>query len=806
MRVRLLLLLFLFSAVVRAQYVTVNQAIPDDGSTVTFDLVVSGLPAGIGTTFGLEQVCINMDHPYDDDMEVKLRAPDGTVVLLFSHVGGDGDNFTNTCLRDDAPTGIAGGTPPFTGTYKPMGDMGLFNNGQNPNGIWTLIVHDTYAFADAGYLYGWGLSFGNNPATPFVFTSSNLPIVKINSHGQGIPNDPKVEATFTITDNGPGQRNYVSDTVYSYQGKILVELQGFSGPSYPKKNYDFDLIDSAQNKVNAPLLGMPAENDWILKAEYLDISLMANPVTYEMTRRMGNYAPRRQYCEVMVDGEYVGVYNLTEKVKRDADRVNIARLNPEDTTGDELTGGYIIEMNINGDPPAWTSQYDAINTATHNHNVEFKEVYPKQDEIAPQQHAYIKSYVDSFETALMDNTADPHTWRRMASEKSFIDFQIANEFSANYDSYGRSTYLYKEKITDGNKLHIGPVWDYDRAFADGTTQGWVWEITHGGWPFPFWWSKMNSDTVYLKKLWCRWTTLRMNTLSNDSFFAFIDSTHALLAESAARNFERWPELGVTDYDASVQRIKDFMTERLSWMDANITPHGAMLPQVSLSDTAACSAIIIGVDTATKLHYKWNTGDTLAHITASNTGNYTLSVKDDYGCSATAHTQVIVHPLPNAAFSATQTSVNTVSFTATNGGYNSYNWQLGDGAVTTGASPIHLYADTGSYTVQLTVTDSNGCNSSVSNLVYVFGLSAIEINYADAIEIYPNPFTDFIEVSLPATGETATILLKDITGRVAASEKINATTIRMSTGNFSAGIYFVEVKLKDAVTVVKMVKR
>lgn len=751
------------------------------------------------TTFGIEQVCLTMDHPYADDMEVKLQSPDGTVVLLFSHVGGDGDNFSATCLREDAATNIASGSAPFTGNYNAMGDMGLFNNGQNPNGTWLLIVHDTYAFADQGYLQGWGLTFGSNPARPFNFVSSNLPIIKINSHGQGIPDNPKVEADFNIIDNGPGMRNYASDTVYSYAGKILVEQQGFSGPFYPKKNYDIDLIDSAQNKIDAPLLGMPTENDWILKAEYLDISLMANPLTYEMCRRMGNYAPRTRYCEVVVDGDYVGVYSLTEKVKRNSNRVSIAKLNPEDTTGAELTGGYIIEMNINGDPPAWTSQYEAINHATHNHNVEFKEVYPKQDEIAPQQHAYIKGFVDSFENSLMRNTTDPHTWRKIAAEKSFIDFQIANEFSANYDSYGRSTYLYKEKVTDGNKLHIGPSWDYDRAFADGTTQGWVWELTHQGWPFPFWWSTLNSDSIYQKKLWCRWTTLRMNTLSNDSFMAFIDSTHALIAEGAARNFERWPELGVTSYDASVDRIKTFVTDRLSWMDANILPHGATLPQIALSDTASCTSFAFGLNDDSLLHYRWNTGDTLAYTTALNTGNFTVTVKDGYGCSATATANVVVYPVPDAAFTSTQVSAFNYAFTPADTNNTTYAWQFGDGGSSNLQAPQHTYADTGSYTVLLTVTDTNGCNASLNNTIHVSVASGIADNYAGGIKIYPNPFHDYFEIQLSDLNQTATIQVKDITGRVVAHEKINASTARIETANLNAGVYFVEVQHANGIT-------
>ncbi|MBK8657803.1 MAG: proprotein convertase P-domain-containing protein [Bacteroidetes bacterium] len=61
-----------------------NQAIPDDGSTVMYLVPVSGLPTAIDTNFGLEGICIQMTHTWDDDMEVKLMSPDGTTVLMFT--------------------------------------------------------------------------------------------------------------------------------------------------------------------------------------------------------------------------------------------------------------------------------------------------------------------------------------------------------------------------------------------------------------------------------------------------------------------------------------------------------------------------------------------------------------------------------------------------------------------------------------------------------------------------------------------------------------------------------------------------
>ena len=549
---------------------TVNQPIPDDGSTVSFDLEVTGLPAVADTTFGLTEVCLNIDHTWDADLEVRIMSPDSTVFLLFSGIGGDGDNWENCCLREDAATPIFSEAAPFTGVFKPMGSLGNVNNGQNPNGTWRIILHDTYAFADAGFIKDWSLTFDANAPGPFTFDGTYLPIVKILAGGQTIPNEPKIPAELQIIRHGNGQLNFPTDTAFEFEGKILVELQGYTGPSYPKKNYDFDLTDEQGFEMDTSLLGMPAENDWILKAEYLDPTLMGNAVAYEFSRRMGQYAPRTMFCEVFLDGEYQGLYTLTEKVKRDKNRVNIAKLTPQDIAGDSLTGGYIIEMNHNGAPGAWDSDYLPINYNTCDLPVQYKHVYPKSTEILPVQADYIRAYVDSFEYSLhQPGYADPvNGYRRWMDDSTFLDFMLVNEMSTNYDSYGRSTFLYKEKITAGGKLKIGPPWDYDRGYC--CVEGWVWEITHPYWPFPDWWSILHSDSLFLQQRYCRWSELRETTWTTPAFMQYMDSLHILLAEPAARNFQRWPELGYADFDGNLAARKQLIADRLAWMDEQIT--------------------------------------------------------------------------------------------------------------------------------------------------------------------------------------------------------------------------------------------
>jgi hypothetical protein len=598
-----------------------------------------------------------------------------------------------------------------------------------------------------------------------------------------------------IIDNGQGQLNSTADTLYSYEGTIMTEWQGFTGPGYPKKNYDFDLVDGNGNKIDTSLLGMPAENDWIFKAEYLDNSLLVNTVTYEFSRRMGRYAPRTRSCEIFLDGTYIGVYSLTEKVKRDNNRVDIAKLTSADPAGSALTGGDIIEMNINGDPAAWNSVYPPINSATSPHAVEFKYVYPKADSILPVQANYIKSYVDSFENALNDVnfTNDSVGYRKWIDVGTFIDFLIVNEFSMNYDSYGRSTYMYKEKDTDGNKLCIGPPWDYDRAMVDGPSSGWVWENTHPYWPFPFWWSKMYSDSVYRHELACRWFSLREDVLKTPRFMAFIDSVSTPLFQGPAdRNFAVWQTLGASTYTSRVQNMKVFLYQRLAWIDSELAPFGAVLPSVEIpTDTTVCKGITYSAPYLSGYAYNWIPGPETPEITFTTPGTYQLNVKNEYGCERTLPMHVNISA-PDSTFTQglhVSGDINYI-FVGNNGPTSQYFWDFGDQTMLAGGqTSVHIYASPGIYNVHMTVVDSLGC----------MGESSKEIQITDGeiqVSIQPNPSVNnpIITHNIPQN-EAFTFTLYDAAGRLLQEIQQPPSPFTLDTTGIAGGTYWLQCSYK-----------
>lgn len=781
---------------------TVNEILPDDGSTVYYNIQVSGLPDVMDTLFGLEQVCLNITHPYTEDMNVKLQAPDGRIILLFGGIGGGGDDFTNTCVAGTGP-GIAAGAPPYTGVFQAMGVLGNFNKGQNPNGAWTLILHDTYAFADQGFLIDWSITFGNNPARPFIFQSSNLPIVKLTTVGAPIVDDPKVPVLMQIIDNGPGIRNDPNQTTYAYEGTIMTEWQGFTGPYYPKKNYDFELVDAEGNDLDTTILGMPKESDWIFKAEYLDKTLIKNSVTYEMARRMGIYAPRTRHCEIILDGEYIGLYTLTEKVKRDKNRVDIAKLTADEISGDALTGGYIFEMNINNSPGDWNSQYLPINFETCQSNVEFKHVYPNSENIQPEQADYLRNYVDTFENALKspDFTHPENGYRKYLHVKSFIDFLIVNEYSVNYDSYGRSTYLVKEKITDGGKVKIGPPWDYDRAmdyYVPQSTNGWVWEITHPYWPFPFWWSRMWEDPTYRKQLACRWTMLRQDVLKNSAFEALIDELKSQINEGQTRNFTVWNELGAMSYDTHIDSLKSYVTRRLEWIDAALAAEQVAAPDFYLpADTLLCTGIPFDASQfiGAQYTYNWQPGPDTAVITFNQDGLYHLVVTDPYGCFARKPINVSLAPPPDASFSSQQVNgSNQWVFTPNNLNAASYLWNFGDGNVSSEVSPQHTYAAPGIYTVSLTLQNAGGCALTEQNTLQ-FLVSGTATPTVFEGQVYPNPFRELIQINFqqPLASEL-TVTLENELGQTLISKQFagGAGHYTLNTEQIPTGVYLLNV--------------
>ena len=284
----------------------------------------------------------------------------------------------------------------------------------------------------------------------------------------------------------------------------------------------------------------------------------------------------------MLDGDYRGVYLVMEKIKRDKNRVDISRLDPEDVSGDRLTGGYIIKIDREAgeENDGWDSEF-----TQSTRRVRYLYHYPKPFDIVEEQKAYIRNFVHKFE--LLMNGAD---WKSSYLEyfnlEEFIDYWIINELTRNVDAYSLSTFLHKDRDSMGGKLVFGPVWDYNLGF--GNVNYYTGEETAGlmlerkvalSDKIPFWLANFSKDEEIKRRFADRWFVLRRDVLSLERIYSIIDEWVVQLDEAQKRNFERWRILGqyvwpnnfVGDtYEEEIAYLKHWIRDRVTWLDGYLT--------------------------------------------------------------------------------------------------------------------------------------------------------------------------------------------------------------------------------------------
>lgn len=474
---------------------------------------------------------------------------------------------------------------------------------------------------------------------PFSFTSSNLPIILIETTDhKTISDEPKIEAQMKIINNASGI-NQISDFPNEYDGLIGIELRGNSTQGFPKKPYNLETrqievdIDNSKDEVrnfNVPLFGWPKENDWVLRASYLDHTFIRNGLADYLSRLNGWWAARTQLVEVVLNGDYQGIYVFMEDIKPDKGRCDIATLNPDEITEPDITGGYIWE----------------ITGFETNLGDSRKLKYPAFDEAAPEQIAYIKNYDDQFRSLMHSNQWDDslHGYANWIDVESFVNEILVQEAMRNSDAYGWSGYFHKNK---NGKINAGPVWDFDQSAGNssypdnGVVEGWMFEHPNTN-NTPFFWPLLFKDPVFSYAVRYRWETLRKKEFSNEHLFSYIDSIASLLGEAQTREFSKWDVLGKNiwretsnyqlrnTYQKEVDYLKDFLSQRWAWMDNELAKYENPYPNTqSTNHTLAYNSVIVYPNPAqNRLSIKLNNiGTKFMAVTIYNSMGAVLQTED-----------------------------------------------------------------------------------------------------------------------------------------------------------------------------------
>jgi hypothetical protein len=342
-----------------------------------------------------------------------------------------------------------------------------------------------------------------------------------------------------------------------YDGTIGIKLRGNSSLSFNQKKYTIELRDGEGKEINAPLLGMPAHSDWVLLAPYNDVSMVRDPLAFQLWRDMGHWGPRTRMVELTLNGEYRGIYILSEAIKRGEHRVNISKLKKSDVEGHDVTGGYLLRIDtFDEDDATFKSKVPGIGDGIMTSEITWSCIYPKKKKLQPEQLDYIQSFIDTVEQVIQsDDFANPKCgYAKYIDVPSFVDYFIHTELSLNADGYKRSAYFYKEKQHadgTGGRLVAGPVWDYNLAYGNcnfcnaNNIEAWCFEGGNTN-PTPAFWQRLLQDPAFRKAVKVRYQALRKSVLSNKAINSYIDRHAKLLAPYIDRHFELYPELFGTD--------------------------------------------------------------------------------------------------------------------------------------------------------------------------------------------------------------------------------------------------------------------
>ena len=455
------------------------------------------------------------------------------------------------------------------------------------------------------------------------FTDSNLPIVVIETdNGANIPDEPKVPGTMKIIWHQDGSRNYMTDIdnpeFLNYDGRIGIERRGSSSQSmFNKKPYAVETRedDDITNR-NVSILGMPAENDWVLNSLAYDQTGMRDVLAYELSNRLGQYASRSVYCEVVINGDYKGLYVFMEKIKPDNGRVNIEKMDQTCNQYPEVTGGYIVKADktTGGDPVAWTMQGYGGGWGWGS-STDFILHYPKPADVTNTQKNYIHSvFTDLASVANQHNTSASSGIPSVIDIPSFVDFMMIAEYTSNVDVYSLSTFFHKDRM---GKLRAGPVWDYNLAFgydAFGNRSKYdVWQFNNSDNNGPKFWKDLFDTDLYRCYLAKRWFELTEpgQPLNYDFVCNRIDEIDALLTEAIARDNQRWNQMN--QHTQYVNNMKNWIQQRINWLNNNI------------GSDQACSDVDLPPLVISKIHYHpmdwWGIdGDKLEFIEITNNGD------------------------------------------------------------------------------------------------------------------------------------------------------------------------------------------
>ena len=387
---------------------------------------------------------------------------------------------------------------------------------------------------------------------------THLPIITIDTGGQKIPGAPIMDENYITIgyEKGTNGEELIEADISTIEktekwhhladkptnkSKALIRYRGNTSRAFEKHSFLIKLVESEDTQKNRDLsiMGMEKDNEWALNGPFLDKTLIRNYIAMNLAGEIMGYAPNVRFCELVLDGEYQGVYLMMETIKQGEGRVNITKNDPN-----SVVTSYIVRNVSKG------NSLKTINTFSYyskrlEQNIGVELIYPG----LAAQNKRIKDYVASDISDIEGKLYSPEIieksrkYKDMIDVQSFVDYYIIEELLAINDAFSESTYFHKDVR---GKLKIGPVWDFNNSLDNYIK------------PIPMdellldrrgWYGALMKDDEFVDRTIKRYKELRKNILSDQFLNEYIDETVNWLGGSVDRNYQVW------GYTFDYQKVK-----------------------------------------------------------------------------------------------------------------------------------------------------------------------------------------------------------------------------------------------------------
>ena len=389
-----------------------------------------------------------------------------------------------------------------------------------------------------------GIVYAVNPSGTlpvlYITTENNTPITS---------KDYYLNASYYL--DAKGIAGY--DNIGSAAAPLTMEIKGrgnYSWTGFNKKPYRLKLADKQ------PLLGMVKSKHFNLLAHADDAKdkkgYMRNAAGFELSKMLGiAWTPDARPLEVVMNGDYIGLYFLTEHIRVDKDRVNIVEQEDEETDAQKITGGWLVEIdNYDSDPHV---------TIKEGGKTTMWVTYKSPEVLSSEQETYLTQQIQLLDNLIYGDKNSDELWQHLDMD-ALARFYIVQEITDNYESFHGSCYLYKD-MGDTEKWKFGPAWDFGSAFNRDKSQylfqGDVW---HNHWIPEI--CKFPAFMQHVQTIWKDFYANRFNDI-----FTFTADQLSLLKTAAAVDAQRWPDYnGNADLTKRITQINDRLRRNAEWLN------------------------------------------------------------------------------------------------------------------------------------------------------------------------------------------------------------------------------------------------